>query len=292
VGCTTAPLACTRPGNVLANDTDVDAGDTQDGRRSPTPESQSDDQRAQLATTVTGTLWRDHRSTPTAATRYTVDNNNAAVQAATESAGRRSPTPSLTLCETLAGWRAPPNYVVTICGANDTPVTQIDTANATESGGVFRPNPGFNPSGNVLSNDTDVDAGDTKNVVGVRHGIHSTTAGSVASTVWGTYGSLVINANGSYTYLVDNSNSAVQALRLSNETLTDTFTYTMQDTGGLQSTNQLVITIHSQNDNPVALVDTNIAQEQGGLLNAIQASIQVATCSTTTTTSTLTMLVR
>ncbi|MFM7738171.1 MAG: VCBS domain-containing protein, partial [Planctomycetota bacterium] len=58
-------------------------------------------------------------------------------------------------------------------------------------------------------------------VVGVQAGVQSTTSGSVAATVTGTYGSIVINADGSYTYTVDNSNVAVQALRISGQTLTD-----------------------------------------------------------------------
>ncbi|MFO0526679.1 MAG: cadherin domain-containing protein, partial [Planctomycetota bacterium] len=59
-----------------------------------------------------------------------------------------------------------------------------------------------------------------------------------------------ISASGAYTYTVDNSNAAVQALRTSGNTLTDTFTYTMRDAAGLTSTTQVTITIQGANDAP------------------------------------------
>ncbi|MFN9918047.1 MAG: VCBS domain-containing protein, partial [Pirellulaceae bacterium] len=89
---------------------------------------------------------------------------------------------------------------------------------------------GLNPTGNVLSNDSDVDSvanGETKTVVGVAAGNHASTSGSVATSVTGLYGAINIGADGSYTYTVDNTNTAVQALRLSGQTLSETFTYTM-----------------------------------------------------------------
>jgi VCBS repeat-containing protein len=49
---------------------------------------------------------------------------------------------------------------------------------------------------------------------------------------------------------VDESNTAVQALRLSSQTLTDVFTYTVTDAGGLTSTTQVTITIQGANDAP------------------------------------------
>src|SRR5262249_1217730 len=48
----------------------------------------------------------------------------------------------------------------------------------------------------------------------------------------------------------------VQALRLSTNTLTDTFSYTMRDTAGLTSTTTLTITIHGADDAPVLTTQT------------------------------------
>ena len=55
-------------------------------------------------------------------------------------------------------------------------------------------------TGNVLTNDTDVDTGDTKTVSTVNG-----SAGNVGVAVAGTYGSLTLNADGSWTYTLDNA---------------------------------------------------------------------------------------
>src|SRR5688572_7009364 len=91
-------------------------------------------------------------------------------------------------------------------GANDAPVGVNDSATAIEAGGVANATPGVNPTGNVLANDTDVDPGDTKTVSAI-------TGGTVGVAKAGAYGSIVLNADGSYTYTVDNANAAVEALR-------------------------------------------------------------------------------
>jgi VCBS repeat-containing protein len=127
--------------------------------------------------------------------------------------------------------------------------------------------PGTTPTGNVLTNDSDVDAGDTKTVTGVAAGVQSSSAGSVATSVNGLYGSINIAANGAYTYTVDNSNATVQALRTSVDTITDVFTYTMQDAGGLTNTTQITVTIQGANDAPTAVADTITATEAGGTGN-------------------------
>nr|WP_240523340.1 tandem-95 repeat protein [Polaromonas sp. AER18D-145] len=116
-----------------------------------------------------------------------------------------------------------------------------DTGTAVEAGTAA----GSNATGNVLTNDTDVDSGDTKTVSAI-------TGGTVGSVLAGTYGSVTLNADGSYSYAVNNANAAVNALRTSANTLTDTFTYTMRDTVGATSTANLVITIQGANDAPVA----------------------------------------
>ena len=62
------------------------------------------------------------------------------------------------------------------------------------------------PRGNVLSNDTDVDTGDTKTV--------SALAGGTVGAAWpATTGRLTLNADGTYSYAINNANAAVNALR-------------------------------------------------------------------------------
>src|SRR5262249_48888405 len=52
------------------------------------------------------------------------------------------------------------------------------------------------------------------------------------------------------------NDSAVQALRVATNTLTDTFNYTMRDTAGLTSTTTLTVTIHGADDSPVLAIQT------------------------------------
>jgi VCBS repeat-containing protein len=133
---------------------------------------------------------------------------------------------------------------------NTSPTAVSDTATAVEAGGVSNGTAGTNPTGNVLTNDTDADSGDTKTVTGVAAGVVGSASGNVSSNVVGTFGTIHIGSNGVYTYTVDNSNTTVQALRTSSNTLTDTFTYTMRDTLGLTSTTQITVTIQGANDAP------------------------------------------
>ncbi len=72
---------------------------------------------------------------------------------------------------------------VNILSVNDAPIGIADTVIAIEEGGAGNNTAGTNPSGNVLTNDTDADVGDVKIVTGVSAGIQSSAAGFVASTV-------------------------------------------------------------------------------------------------------------
>ncbi|MDP1886303.1 MAG: tandem-95 repeat protein [Polaromonas sp.] len=143
--------------------------------------------------------------------------------------------------EAIAINGAASNVTTTLLNNNHGPVAVADTGTAVEAGTAA----GSNATGNVLTNDTDVDSGDTKTVSAI-------TGGTVGSAMVGTYGSITLNADGTYTYVVNNANGTVNALRTSANTLTDTFTYTMRDTAGATSTANLVITIQGANDAPVA----------------------------------------
>ncbi len=149
---------------------------------------------------------------------------------------------------------------INLTNVNEAPTAVADTAIAVEAGGVANGTAGTNPTGNVLTNDTDVDAGDTKTVSGVAAGTVGSASTNVGSAVTGTYGSVNIAANGAYTYTVDNTNAAVQALRTTGNTLSDVFTYTMRDTAGLTSTTQITVTIQGANDTPLAL-DAQVANQ-------------------------------
>ncbi len=181
--------------------------------------------------------------------------------------------------EDSLGYSSTTQLTITLDGANDTPEAANDQSAAVEAGGVSNATAGSSATGNVLSNDTDVDSGDTKSVIGVQFGAVSSASGSVGASIFGSYGSIVIAVDGSYTYTVDNNSAAVQALRTASDTLTELFTYTMEDTNGAASTATVTITIQGANDAPVAIADANSAFEAGGVANGSAGINQVAMCS-------------
>ncbi len=146
------------------------------------------------------------------------------------------------------------NIAVTTAAPTNTPPTAVaDTGDATERGGTANGTGGSSATGNVLTNDTDPDAGDTKTVSAVSIG---STTGTLGSALAGAFGSLVLNASGAFTYTVNETAATVQALRQSTNTVSDVFTYTMRDTAGVTSTATLTVTVHGANDAPVLAAQT------------------------------------
>jgi VCBS repeat-containing protein len=164
------------------------------------------------------------------------------------------------------------NIAVSTTPGNTGPTAVADTGDATEKGGVANGSGGVAAGGNVLTNDTDPDAGDSKTVTAVSFGA---TAGTLGTALNGTYGSLVLNASGAYTYTVNESAAAVQALRLSTNTLTDAFSYTMRDTAGATATATLTVTVHGANDAPVLAVQT--ANQSATVGTAFSLALPVGT---------------
>ncbi|HEY0288216.1 MAG TPA: DUF4347 domain-containing protein [Pseudomonas sp.] len=156
------------------------------------------------------------------------------------------------------------------------PVAANDTASATEAGGVANGTAGANPTGNVLNNDQ---SSNTKTVTAI-------AGGTVGAARAGTYGNLTLNANGSYTYTVNNANAAVQALRTNADTLTDTFTYTLADNTAATSSATLTVTIHGANDAPQ--VATALPPQQVTVSTPLLYTVPVGTFSDVDTGDTLT----
>ncbi|MFT4889060.1 MAG: VCBS repeat-containing protein, partial [Pseudohongiellaceae bacterium] len=148
-----------------------------------------------------------------------------------------------------------------ITNVNSAPTAVSDTSTAVEASGASNATTGTNPTGNVLTNDTDPDSSDGKTVLNAKSAAASDTSVGTNTSIVGVYGTLVISTNGSYTYTVNNSNAAVEALRTTANTLTDTFNYTMKDTAGLKSSSTLVVTVQGANDNPNGVNDSAIAKE-------------------------------
>ena len=219
-------------GNVLANDTDVDTGDTKTVSTTG----------VQVGSHGTLTLNADGSYS------YAVNNTDTAVNALRLPADTLTDTFNYTMHD-AAGATSTSALTITIQGANDAPVAQNDSGSATEAGVAA----GQTATGNVLANDTDADAGDTKTV--------TTPTGGLA----GAHGTLALNADGTYTYAVNDADAAVNALRLPGDTLTDTFNYTVSDKAGAASSAALTITIHGANDAPVAVSDAGNAFKAGSL---------------------------
>ncbi|RRH92009.1 hypothetical protein EH240_31535 [Mesorhizobium tamadayense] len=128
--------------------------------------------------------------------------------------------------------------------------------------------------GNVLSNDTDADDGQASLVVSaVRTGTESGSgnAGTVGSALVGTYGSLILHADGTYTYTLDNTDADTNALA-QGVTVTEVFTYTVRDPHGLTDTAQLTITLTGTNDAPTAVADTNAGLEDSTITGSVAAN--------------------
>ena len=135
---------------------------------------------------------------------------------------------------------------------DDTPAASPDADTVTEDGPLTA-------SGNVITdaeangdNGADTPGADEAQVTGVIFGeTTSPVSGSVGSLVAGAYGTLEIAADGVYTYTLDNTNPLVQGLD-KNETLEETFSYTITDGDGDSATKSVKITINGADD-PIVL---------------------------------------
>ncbi|MEO8056711.1 MAG: DUF4347 domain-containing protein [Burkholderiales bacterium] len=137
------------------------------------------------------------------------------------------------------------------------PVGVNDTGTAIEAGGLNNATAGSAATGNLVSNDTDINSNISLSapIASVRSG-GTEGLGNPADdngttyTVAGLYGTLVVNkSTGAYTYTVNDNNSDVEALNTGN-TLVDRFNYSVQDTTLLTDTAVLSITINGSNDTP------------------------------------------
>ena len=122
---------------------------------------------------------------------------------------------------------------------NTAPVAFDDTGAVTEDA---TPN---TADGNVLANDVDTDALDTLTVASL-----AGDAANVGTAFAGTYGTLTLNQDGTWSYALDNSLASVQALNAGQQ-VTDVFTYGVTD-GTAVDMATLTITIDGTDDTPEA----------------------------------------
>ena len=91
-------------------------------------------------------------------------------------------------------------------------------------------------------------------------------------TVTGTYGTLTVGADGTYTYVADRS--AADDLD-AGDRVTDSFTYTVSD-GINTDTATLIITVTGVNDAPVAVNDTDAVNEDATVTRTSGSSLLMA----------------
>ncbi|RQP24754.1 tandem-95 repeat protein [Albitalea terrae] len=245
-------LTTTAATGVLANDTDVDTGDTKTVSAVAFGATTGTVGSALAGTYGTLTLNADGS--------YSYLANKAAAEAL--GTGQTATEVFSYTMRDAAGATSTSNITFTITGTNDAPVAVADTASATEDVTL-----NVAAASGVLVNDTDVDTGDTKTVSAVAFGA---TTGTVGSGLAGTYGTLTLNADGSYSYLANKA--AAEALG-TGQTATEVFSYTVRDTAGATSTANITFTITGTNDAPVAVADTGAATEDVTLTKTAAAGV-------------------
>jgi len=146
---------------------------------------------------------------------------------------------------------------ITVTGVNDDIIAVDDTDSVNEDATITRT---VSDAQELDADDTDVDTDDVQGsftITAIRTGTEAAgtgTGGTIGQALPGTYGTLTVNANGSYTYVADQDAADNLA---TGATATDVFTYTVSD-GTDTDTAQITITVTGINDNdPVAVNDTD-----------------------------------
>jgi VCBS repeat-containing protein len=141
------------------------------------------------------------------------------------------------------------NVVVTLIGANDPPVA------APDSNGIGKGSTLTVPAATgVLSNDTDPDTHDNGHLaVSAVNG----SGGNVGHSVTGTYGSLTVNADGSYVYAADHGSLPSKTVAQ------DIFQYTVSDPHGGTDTANLYIVVSNPGVNYISGANMTLNGQNG-----------------------------
>jgi VCBS repeat-containing protein len=133
---------------------------------------------------------------------------------------------------------------VTVQVTDDVPTARADSDSVAEDGALVA-------DGNVLTGSGGGDANGTDGVLDTQGAdgavVTALAGGTVGAPLVSAYGTLTLNADGSYSYALDNANSAVQSLS-AGQTLTEIFSYTITDGDGDPAIATLTIIINGAND--------------------------------------------
>ena len=125
---------------------------------------------------------------------------------------------------------------VTVTPVNDPPVDDDELHSFTEDVGPFT------AGGDALANASDVD------------GDQLTISAGTGPAIAGTYGTLNLAADGTYTYTLNNSGAAVQGLN-AGDVVHDVFNYTVSDGQSGENASKIDITITGSDEPPVIYQD-------------------------------------
>src|SRR5207244_889232 len=196
------------------------------------------DHTAAWSGSATGTYGAFAINASTGVWTYTLDNSDGDTQALKE-----GQTVTETFTATVTddfGATATQVVTLTITGTNDSPVI---TSTAADAPGAVREDTTLTASGQITASDVDTGATQSWNIQG---------------SATGTYGSLMLNSTGQWTYTLANGTngvaSAVQSLA-AGETQDDTFTVRVTDDQGAYSEQTVTITVTGTNDAPNAQAD-------------------------------------
>ncbi len=166
--------------------------------------------------------------------------------------------------------------VITVTGTNDTIVAVNDTDSLNEDATITR---STSDTQELDHDDTDVDGDDVSGsftITAIRTGSESGSgnSGTIGQALTGTYGTLTVNADGSYTYVADQN--AADSI-VTGQTATDTFTYTVRDhNSGSTDTAELSFTVTGINDeNPVAVDDTDSVNRDASITREADSEFDI-----------------
>lgn len=208
-----------------------------------------------------GSSWTTLTGTPTISMTDILQGNLRYVPA-TDTTG--SPTLQFQVYD--GGLLSTNSYTLTLnITGNLAPTAIADTNSVVEAGCGVSAAPAI---GNVITDGTD-DTDPNGNTITVTRidaygNTQSVASGSTSSSngtaINGQYGTLTIGANGTYSYALNNSLPAIDAMN-SGSTKTETFTYTVSDGQGGSSSTTLTITVNGTNDAPIAQDDFSSLKE-------------------------------
>lgn len=227
--------------NVLANDTDVDVDDSKtvvaiDGNGRP----------AGFVIVISGTVTFPVAFPAIPALRGTatvLPTGQSVVYSPGQAfqslrAGQSAADVFLYTVSDSAGGESSNWVTITLLGVNDAPFAAADHVTIGKNAApVFI---------NMLANDTDPDAGDTKTVVAIDA---TGLQGTVALAPGGAR--LIYTAGNAFAHLQPG------------ETATETFSYTIEDLSGVQSTATVMVAIDGSNTAPVAVADATSTSDLG-----------------------------